>query len=104
MMAVHGATVHRLGVLLGELKIPNLVEVSPPARPGRSRDEDGDLQKAIEESMRMQDDEARRRSRRTKEEDDLAKALRDSEDDESKRKRDLESTNANALFDDNLNL
>ena len=83
---------------------PNFAEASPPARPGRSRDEDGDLQKAIEESMRMQDDEARRRSQRTKEEDDLAKALRDSEDDEAKRKRDLESTNANALFDDNLNL
>lgn len=52
----------------------------------------------------MQDDEARRRSQRTKEEDDLAKALRDSEDDEAKRKRDLEASNAKALFDDNLNL
>ncbi len=73
-------------------------------RPGRSRDEDGDLQKAIEESMRMQDDEARRRSQRTKEEDDLAKAMRMSEEDEDKRKRELESSNAKALFDDNLNL
>lgn len=62
------------------------------------------MQKAIEESMRMQDEEAKRRSQRTKEEDDLVKALRLSEDDETKRKRDLEAANANALFDDNLNM
>jgi len=87
---------------LGELRQNGFANFRPP--PGRPRDEDGDLQKAIEESMRMQDDEARRRSQRTKEEDDLAKAIRESEDDEAKRKRDLESSNTKALFDDNLNL
>ena len=93
--------VHRLGTL-GEPVTTIVADLRP--RPGRSRDEDGDLQKAIEESMRMQDEEAKRRSQRTKEEDDLVKALRLSEDDETKRKRDLEAANANALFDDNLNM
>jgi epsin len=52
----------------------------------------------------MQEDEARRRSQISQEEDDLQRALRLSEEDEAKRKRDLESSNANALFDDSLNM
>ena len=72
--------------------------------PNRSRDEDDDLQKAIAESIRMQEEEASRRSQVTKEEDDLQRALRMSEEDEARRKRDLEASNTNALFDDNLNL
>ncbi|RSH88772.1 hypothetical protein EHS25_003000 [Saitozyma podzolica] len=74
----------------------------PP--PNRSRNEDEDLRRAIEESKRMQEDEARRRSQISQEEDDLQRALRLSEEDEAKRKRDLESSNANALFDDSLNM
>lgn len=72
--------------------------------PNRSANEDDDLQKAIAESMRMQEDEAKRRSQVTKEEDDFNKALRLSEEEEAKRKRDLEASNTNALFDDSMNL
>jgi epsin len=52
----------------------------------------------------MQEDEARKRSQLTQEDDDLRRALRMSEEEEAKRKRDLEASNTNALFDDNLNL
>lgn len=52
----------------------------------------------------MQEEEAKRRSQVTQEEDDFRKALRLSEEEEARRKRDLESANTNALFDDNLNL
>jgi epsin len=52
----------------------------------------------------MQEDEAKRRSQVTKEEDDFNKALRLSEEEEAKRKRDLEASNTNALFDDSMNL
>jgi epsin len=81
---------------------------SPPPQssrpPKRSGNEDDDLQKAIAESMRMQEEEAKRRSQVTQEEDDLQRALRLSEDEEAKRKRELEQANQTALFDDSLNL
>ena len=62
------------------------------------------MQKAIAESLRMQEDEARNRDRRSKEEDELRRALRMSEEEEAKRKRDAEAATQNALFDDNLNM
>lgn len=76
----------------------------PTTRPNRSRDEEDDLKKAIEESKRMSEDEARRRSMLTQEEDDLQRAIRLSEEEEAKRKREQESATQNALFDDSLNL
>jgi epsin len=77
---------------------------TPNRPPPRRGNEDDDLQKAIAESMRMQEEEAKRRSQVTQEEDDLQRALRLSEEEEAKRKRDLESANQNALFDDSLNM
>ncbi|OWZ71104.1 hypothetical protein AYX14_03463 [Cryptococcus neoformans] len=76
----------------------------PSTRPNRSRDEEDDLRKAIEESKRMSEDEARRRSMLTQEEDDLQRAIRLSEEEEAKRKREQENATQNALFDDSLNL
>ena len=73
-------------------------------RPGKSRDEDDDLQRAIAESLNMQEEEAKRRSQVSQEEDDFRKAVRMSEEEEAKRKRELEASNQNALFDDSLNL
>ncbi|WVR07506.1 hypothetical protein IAU60_004548 [Kwoniella sp. DSM 27419] len=77
---------------------------APRPRPARNRNEDDDLQKAIEESKRMSEDEAMRRSQMTKEEDDLRRAIRESEEEEERRKRDRDASTQNALFDDNLNL
>ena len=54
--------------------------------------------------MQMQEDEAKHRSQVTQEEDDFQRALRLSEEEEAKRKRELEASNTNALFDDSLNL
>lgn len=79
-------------------------DTPPPSRPKRSGNEDDDLQKAIAESMRMQEDEAMRRSQVSQEDDDFKRALRLSEEEEAKRKRELESSNQTALFDDNLNM
>ncbi|UOH82535.1 hypothetical protein LQV05_005242 [Cryptococcus neoformans] len=76
----------------------------PSTRPNRSRDEEDDLRKAIEESKRMSEDEARRRSMLTQEENDLQRAIRLSEEEEAKRKREQENATQNALFDDSLNL
>ncbi|WWC71541.1 uncharacterized protein I206_105499 [Kwoniella pini CBS 10737] len=86
----------------GEPRSP--VRQAPKPKPNRSRDEEDDLAKAIEESKRMSEDEAKRRSQLTKEEDDLRRAMRLSEEEEEKRKRDLENSNQTALFDDNLNI
>jgi epsin len=81
---------------------------SPPARrqpqPSRNRDEDDDLRRAIEESKRMSRDEESRRGALSKEEDELQRAIRLSEEEEAKRKRELEESNAKALFDDDLQL
>ncbi|WWC90679.1 uncharacterized protein L201_005615 [Kwoniella dendrophila CBS 6074] len=86
----------------GEPRSP--VREAPKPRPGRSRNEEDDLQKAIEESKRMSEDEAKRRSQITKEEDDLRRAMRLSEEDEERRKKDVNDSNQNALFDDSLNM
>lgn len=59
--------------------------------------EDDELNKAIEASKRtLQEEQARKL-----EEDDLQRAIRLSEEEEAKRKRALEDTNARSLFDDN---
>ncbi|WVR00026.1 hypothetical protein IAU59_007168 [Kwoniella sp. CBS 9459] len=86
----------------GEPRSPS--REAPRPKPPRNRNEDDDLQRAIEESKRMSEDEAKRRSQVTKEEDDLRRALRMSEEEEERRKRDLDSSNQNALFDDSLNM
>ncbi|WVQ74915.1 hypothetical protein IAR50_004523 [Cryptococcus sp. DSM 104548] len=79
---------------------------SPPPRqrPNRSRNEDDDLERAIAESKRMSEDEAKRRSMQTQEEDELRRAIRESEEEEARRKREQEESTKNALFDDNLNM
>jgi epsin len=81
-----------------------IVVLDDRPKPARNRNEDDDLQKAIAESMRMQEDEATRRSQVTKEEDDFQRALRMSEEEEARRKREQEESNSRALFDDSLNL
>lgn len=69
----------------------------PPAG-GRRRGvgEDDELNRAIEASKRsLQEEQAR-----TVEENDLQKAIRLSEEEETKRKKALEDANARSLFDD----
>ena len=58
----------------------------------------------MEESRRMTEDEAIRRSQVDKEEDDFKRALRESEAEEARRKREQDKANETALFDDSLNL
>lgn len=72
----------------------------------RRHDEDDDLQRALEASLRSQEEE-QLRLRSGKSDDDLARALRLSQEEEEKRKAaesqrkaELDNTNANALFDD----
>ncbi|GHJ86147.1 hypothetical protein NliqN6_2549 [Naganishia liquefaciens] len=81
---------------------PSRQQAPPPSRPppNRSRDEDEDLQRAIEASKRDNDDAEERRRAREREEEDLRKAIALSEEEEAKRKRELEDANAKALFDD----
>ena len=52
----------------------------------------------------MGEDEAKRIMDMSKEDEDLRKALRLSEEDDARRKREQETSNQNALFDDSLNL
>ena len=81
-----------------------LIDPHVDVRIVRTGNEDDDLQKAIAESMRMQEEEASRRSQVTKEEDDFQRALRLSEEEEARRKRERDEANQNSLFDDSLNL
>jgi epsin len=69
-----------------------------------SRDEDEELQRALQESMDTSREEDRRRSQRVKEEDDLQKAIRMSEEEEARKKREAEEANQRALMDDNFQL
>ncbi|KAF7971863.1 hypothetical protein HWV62_19812 [Athelia sp. TMB] len=66
---------------------------------GRDRDED-ELRKAIEESKRSLAEEQARKGALTAEENDLQQAIRLSEEEEAKRRNDVDSSNASALFDD----
>lgn len=62
----------------------------------RQSTDDDDIKRAIEASKRsLLEDEAR-----TKEENDLQKAIRLSEEEEAKRRKALEDANARSLFDD----
>ncbi|KAL7422772.1 hypothetical protein Q5752_002067 [Cryptotrichosporon argae] len=81
----------------------------PPARreqprPGRNRDEDEDLQRALAESLESGQDDERRRSQRMKEEDELQRAIRLSEEEDARRKREQEEANSRALLDDSFQL
>ncbi|RSH77683.1 uncharacterized protein EHS24_003249 [Apiotrichum porosum] len=71
---------------------------------GRNRDDDEELQRAIQASMDSTADDDRRRSQRVKEDDDLQKAIKLSEEEDAKRKQEQEDANATALFDDSLQL
>ncbi|KAJ7143282.1 epsin domain-containing protein [Mycena crocata] len=66
----------------------------PPGGAGGGRDED-EMRRAIEESKR-----SLRQEQLTAEEKDLMQAIKLSEEEEAKRKRGVEESNANALFDD----
>jgi epsin len=71
----------------------------PPARRRGGGDED-QLRRAIEESKRTAAEEQARMGHMTAEELDLAKAIRLSEEEENKRNKAVEDSNANSLFDD----
>jgi epsin len=64
-------------------------------RAGAGRDESDELKKAIEESKKSLAQEMRK-----KEEDELKQALQMSEQEELKRQKDVENSNAQSLFDD----
>ncbi|KAJ5505649.1 Epsin-like N-terminal [Penicillium expansum] len=81
--------------------------VEPPRRDRRRRngedDSDTEYRLAIEASKAEAEDERKRRAketRATQDDEDLAKALKLSREEEDLRKRELEESNAHALFDD----
>ncbi|KAJ5972104.1 uncharacterized protein N7479_002022 [Penicillium vulpinum] len=81
--------------------------VEPPRRNQRRRngeeDSDAEYRLAIEASKAEAEDERRRRAKETmanSDDEDLAKALRLSKEEEDLRKRELEESNAHSLFDD----
>lgn len=74
----------------------------PPAR--RRGGDDDQLRRAIEESKRTAEEESARLGRMTAEERDLAQAIKLSEEEENKRSKAVEDSNANALFDDSNQL
>lgn len=63
---------------------------------GRNTRDDDEMKRAIEASKRSLADE----QAKTKEEEDLAKAIQLSEEEEAKRNKSLEESNARSLFDD----
>lgn len=72
-------------------------------RPRRTDDEDLEYKLAIEASKNEAEEDARRRAQKTRapeNDDDLAKAIKLSQEEEELRKRELEDQNANSLFDD----
>ncbi|TIB75254.1 ENTH-domain-containing protein [Wallemia mellicola] len=76
----------------------------------RRRDEDDDLARALEASMRSQEEE-QRKLRTGQSDDDLARALKLSQEEEdrkraeeARRKAELDNANANALFDDSTQI
>lgn len=69
----------------------------PPRARGRTDDQ---LQRAIEESKRTAADEQARLGRMTAEERDLAQAIKLSEEEENRRNKAVEDSNASSLFDD----
>lgn len=90
---------------LGDRRNGNAPKRQRPANAGRNnRDEDEDLQRALQESMDTSQEEEKRRSQRVKEEDDLAKAIRLSEEEDARKKREHDEANQRALMDDNYQL
>ncbi|PGH10237.1 hypothetical protein AJ79_05492 [Helicocarpus griseus UAMH5409] len=72
-------------------------------RPSRNDEEDAEYRLAIEASKYEAEEEKRRRQKDAKaddDDDDLAKAIRLSKEEEELRRRELEESNASALFDD----
>lgn len=76
----------------------------------RRHDEDDDLARALEASMRSQEDE-QRRLRAGQSDDDLSKALKLSQEEderrlaeETRRRAELDNANSNALFDDSTQI
>jgi epsin len=74
----------------------------PPAR--RRGGDDDQLRRAIEESKRTAEEESARLGRMTAEERDLAQAIKLSQEEEDKRSKAVEDSNANSLFDDSNQL
>lgn len=67
----------------------------------RENDDDEDMRRAIEESKRQADeDERKRRAALGESDDDIAKAIKLSKEEEEMRQSRLENQNANLLFDD----
>ncbi|GAA95760.1 uncharacterized protein L969DRAFT_22299 [Mixia osmundae IAM 14324] len=62
--------------------------------------EERDLQRAIEESKRSQDDDETRARRQRKDDEQLAEAMRLSREEDERARREAELKNQNALFDD----
>ncbi|KAL1651923.1 hypothetical protein SLS58_000046 [Diplodia intermedia] len=79
-------------------------EATRPRQPRKQRNDEEDLEYklAIEASKNEMEEERRRRERqrRTDDDEDLQKAIRLSQEEEELRRRELEETNANSLFDD----
>ena len=75
---------------------------SRSAPPRRNR-EDEDLRRAIEESKRMAEEQAKK-GQLTAEERDLMQAIKLSEEEERKRKEEMDKANERALFDENNQL
>ncbi|KAB2575417.1 Epsin-1 [Lasiodiplodia theobromae] len=79
-------------------------DATRPRQQRRQRNEEEDLEYklAIEASKNEMEEERKRRERhaRTEDDEDLQKAIRLSQEEEELRRRELEETNANSLFDD----
>jgi epsin len=85
----------------GEGDNENARRRSQSVPPGRGRRGDDDqLRRAIEESKRTAAEEEARLGRMTAEERDLAQAIKLSQEEEEKRNKAVEDSNANSLFDD----
>lgn len=74
----------------------NAVRRSRPTPDRKNNREDDELRRAIEESKRSLADE----QAKTKEEEDIQRAIKLSEEEEAKRKKSVEEQNARSLFDD----
>ena len=71
-------------------------------RPQRNDEDDAEYKLALEASMFQEEEDRKKREGRGngEDDDDLAKAIQLSQEEEAMRRRELEETNANLLFDD----
>ncbi len=76
-----------------------------PNRRGSARRANGEeeMQQAIEESKRQAEQDNQRRSQRVGDEDELAKAIKLSKEEDESRQREVEANSSNLLFDDYAN-